>query len=305
MENSSLGRVTFSRDKIADVISTFIEVKKTEKKSNNTILFYDRECQYFYRWIKPKNLEYISDITPEIIREYLDSLNSHRNAGGIHASYRTIKALLIFYDFEYEPDNWKNPIKKVKIPPAKITPLPGIPKQDVEKLIDICRNSRTGIRDRAILCCLSSSGCRAFEFLALNIQDVNLITGSVKIYHGKGDKYRFTFINREARRALRKYLSTRQDYDQIDPLWLNEEGSRLTISGLRHMVQKYTIQANMKPYGLHDFRRYFALNLYRNHVSVFDISLLLGHSSVEITKKYLNIGEEDLKQAYVMGNPFD
>ncbi|MCX6054882.1 MAG: tyrosine-type recombinase/integrase [Chloroflexi bacterium] len=303
MANTNLGCM-ISQDKISDVIATFIEVKKTENKSPNTILFYTRECNYFNNWISQIPITTIDQITPDYIRGYLDYLKIKRNAGGIHAAYRSIKSLCYFYDFEYEPDNWKNPIKKVKIPNPKIQPLPGIPKKDVDTLIDISKNCRCGIRDRAILNCLSSSGCRASELLTLNIDDINLITGTTKVRHGKGDKYRITFIDRESRRALRKYLSTRE-YDNFDPLFLNEEGTRLTISGLRHLVLKHCDSAGIKKYGLHDFRRYFALNLYRNHVSVFEISLLLGHSSVEITKKYLDIGEQDLKQAYLLGNPFD
>lgn len=87
----------------------------------------------------------------------------------------------------------------------------------------------------------------------MNIGDVNLITGCVKINHGKGDRYRVTFINRESKRALRKYLSTRLEQEIDDPLWLNEEGRRLTISGFRHLILKYSISGNMKRYGLHDF----------------------------------------------------
>ncbi len=304
MATTVLQQVTFQKDSISNVLKTFLEVKKIEKKSPNTILFYKRECGYFINWLIKIPIEFMDQLTPKLIREYLDDLSTHRNAGGVHAGYRSIKAMLYFYDFEFEPD-WKNPIKKVKLPPVKINPLPGIPKNDVEKLIKICSTGRNGIRDRAIISCLSSSGCRASEFLNLNVEDINLISGKVKIIHGKGDKYRITFINRDSRRFLRKYLSSRPELEPTSPIWLNEKKRRLTVSGLRNLVLKHTRAENMKPYKLHDFRRFFALNLYRNHVGVFDISLLLGHSSVEITKKYLNIDEEDLKQAYLRGNPFD
>ena len=64
-------------------------------------------------------------------------------------------------------------------------------------------------RDKAIFYCLLDSGARAFEFLALNLQDVNLFTGAVQIRHGKCNKNRVVFLGAKNRRALNAYLKTR------------------------------------------------------------------------------------------------
>ena len=137
----------------------------------------------------------------------------------------------------------------------------------------------------------------------MNIQDIDIVSGSVKIIHGKGDKGRFTFFGREARKALRRYLATHPA--NIQALWLNNRNERMTKSSLEFLILKYSQKVGLKKVGLHDFRRCFALSCYRKNVDVFTISQLLGHSSVEITKRYLNITIDDLKLAHSKGNPLD
>lgn len=152
------------------------------------------------------------------------------------------------------------------------------------------------LRDKAIFLFLVSSGVRATELLNLNVQDVDTITGRAKVISGKGDKNRLTFINKEARKALRKYLQTHPA--NIEAIWLNDEGERITKSAIDHILVKYSKLAGISTVGAHDFRRCFALNCYRQGMEILIISKLLGHSSVEITKRYLDIGENDLKRDY-------
>jgi integrase/recombinase XerD len=250
------------------------------------------------------NIFCIEDVTPNILRDYFNELKLRRNTGGVHAAYRAIKVLFFFYEFEYEPENYHNPFLKVKIPTPKIQPLKGIAKENVQKLLDVCEG-RNLSRNKAMLACLASSGCRANEFLDLNIEDVNLITGSVRIKHGKGDKYRITFIGKEAIKLLRKYLAKRTNLEPETPLWLNESNERMTVSGLRYLAYKYSKIARIPHTGLHDFRRCFALSLYRKGVEILIISQLLGHANIETTKRYLNITEEDLHLAHMKLDLFD
>jgi len=77
----------------------------------------------------------------------------------------------------------------------------------------------------------------------------------------------------------------------------------MTISGLRYSLVKYSKLAGIGKISLHDFRRCFALSCYRKGVDIFSISQLLGHSTVEVTKRYIAINEEDLQQAHLRGDP--
>jgi integrase/recombinase XerD len=294
----------FKNDSIEKIIESFVSERKSQELSPNTIKYYQRETGYFLKWLNEKSIVSIWDITPQTIRDYLADLGTHRNKGGIHASFRSIKVLLKWFESEFEPENWKNPINKVKVQKSRINPLPGIPVEDVIKLISVC-NGKYVLRDKAILHFLVSSGCRANEFLDLTINDIDLELGSVKINFGKGGKSRITFIGKEARKALRKYLYNRPK-NSNKYLWVNHDDEKMTISGLRYMVHRYCDLAGLNHhFGLHDFRRCFAITAYRKGVEIMVISQLLGHSSQDITRLYLNITEEDLRKAHAKANPLD
>ncbi len=302
MDTIQIEQLTFLDTTVDAIIQAFLIERTSKNLSPKTIKYYSCELRYFLKWLNERNLFVMEDLSPNHIRNYLTDIGSHRNKGGVHASYRAIKAMLNFYEDEFEPPNYKNPIKKVKIQRNTIKPLAGISIEDVKKFLSSIDGVHN-IRDYALFHCLVSSGCRATEFLDLNVSDINLVTGEVTIWHGKGDKYRTTFIGKEARKALRKYLQIHPL--NVEAIWVNDDGDRLTISGLRYAILKYCKKAGIEPKGAHDFRRCFALACYRKGVDILSISMLLGHSSVEVTKRYLNINTDDLRIAHARGNPLE
>ncbi len=279
---------------------TFITERKSQNLSPKTIIFYQGEIDLFLRWLEKRQILALKDLQAGDIREYLTDLGNRRNKGGIHASYRAIKAFLRFYEFEYEPENWKNPINKVRLQSQKPEPLKGISIDQLTKFLEVIEGKHA-LRDRAIFSGLASSGLRVSEFLALNLEDVDVNTGTIRVRHGKGDKPRIAFLGKEARSALKRYLKIHPK--DVPAVWTNDEGERMTISGLRYSLVKYSKLAGIGKISLHDFRRCFALSCYRKGVDIFSISQLLGHSTVEVTKRYIAINEEDLQLAHMKGDP--
>lgn len=110
-------------------------------------------------------------------------------------------------------------------------------------------------RDKAIFYCLLDTGARASEFLAFNLQDVNLFTGAVQIKHGKGNKDRAVFLGTRSRQALKAHLKTRMDDNTA--LWVTETGTRLERPGLRQILRRRAATRIPTP-GARDFRRAFA-----------------------------------------------
>ena len=165
--------------------------------------------------------------------------------------------------------------------------------------------SFTGCRDRALLLALLDTGCRASEFLALNIGDVNLADGRVMVRHGKGGKGRVTFLGLKSRRALRSYLRYRSDRSEAEPLWVTPQQTRLTYDGLRSMVRRRAACAGVADPSLHSFRRGFAITSLRNGVDVFSLQRLMGHSDLSILRRYLTQTDADLEQAHRKAGPVD
>ena len=128
-------------------VNSFLTERQSRGLSKKTLGFYHEKLTAFCTWLDTIGLVNMDEITTDIIREYILSLESTgHNPGGIHAYYRTIKAFLNWYWDEVEPER-PNPIRKVRSPKVTITPLPGVSIEHVDTMIKVCTNPR----DKAII----------------------------------------------------------------------------------------------------------------------------------------------------------
>jgi site-specific recombinase XerD len=283
----------------SECVDNFI-LDKTTNCSPRTVEFYTLALKYFGQYLEKRNIQNI-DISPLVIREYFVELKTHRNIGGCHASFRALKCFFNWVGNEYDLI-WKNPIYKVKVPHSKIPPLPEIPMEDVRKLLNVV-SDRNGLRDKSIIKTLIDTGCRGNELLSLNYEDVNFISGQVTIINGKGGKTRIVYLGKNSLKSLKEYLDIRENIQSSSPLFISEFRERLKFFGLRMIVDRLCKKAGVKNRGVHCFRRLFALTLFRQGIDILTISRLLGHSSLEVTKRYLNIDNSDLKLAIDKASP--
>ena len=132
-----------------------------------------------------------------------------------------IRAFFLWYEDEVEPQGWSNPIRKVKAPKVPLEPLEPVSFEIVAKMVNACpHNTFTGDRDAAILLCLLDTGARANEFLSVNLGDINQARGDILFRQGKRRKPRTVYMGKQSKRALRRYLSHRQDTGSA--LWVNQ-----------------------------------------------------------------------------------
>ena len=150
---------------------------------------------------------------------------------------------------------------------------------------------------------LLDSGLRAEEFVSLKVGDVNLITGSIEVQHGKGDKRRTVFISPATLKEVRRYLQERKQEEPGSALFTTKSGERFTYNGLVTLVRELAKKAGIPRPGLHDFRRAFAINMLRNGCDLITLSRLMGHSDLQVLKRYLAQTEEDLRQAHQKASP--
>jgi site-specific recombinase XerD len=247
----------------------------------------------------------MEQVTADVIRRYMVSMETEgHNAGGILLHYRAIKAFSRFWQEETDGE-YRDPFRKVRPPKVVVKPIPGIPVEDVMKMVD-CASGQQQIRDIALLLTLLDTGARMTEFLSMNVGDLDLEEGKINIIKGKGYKARRVFIGKRCRRALRRYLKERKRLRHEDPLWVNDEGDRLSETALRSVMRRRSIDAKLgyEP-GIHDFRRAFALAMQRNGADVITISRQMGHSSLEVLKRYLDQDEEDLRKSHERCSPVD
>lgn len=286
-------------------LEAFITDRKVQGKSEKTILYYKSELKKFLSYMDSQAITNIQSIQPNNLRFFLIYLKEIRkqNNGGINAAYRAVKVFMFWYEEEVEPDNWKNPIRKVKAPSPDNTPLEPVKKEVVQMLLSRCENTFVGRRNYALLLALMDSGARANELLSIEIKDVNLINGSMLIRKGKGKKPRTVYLGQKARKSVRAYLKMRSDDNPF--LWVTDDFEKLSYEGLRAMIIRLSNSAEVVPPMPHDFRRAFALTMLRNGTDIITLSRLMGHSSISILARYLKQTGEDLETAFRKASPVD
>lgn len=283
---------------LLDWANGFIFDRKAQGLSDGTVRFYINKITKFTKYYTTRGLQDIDEITPKLIRDYLMWLETDDHTpGGVHAYYRALKTFLKWYEIEQDGE-WINPINKTRMKVPKVDLLEPADEKAIGKMISVAK-----IRDKAILLCLLDTGARGNEFISLNFNDINQITGIVKILHGKGGDSRIVYIGKKARIALRKYLKSR--LDNSPAVFVSDEGERLTYWGLRQLLLRLSAKAKVEYQSPHSFRRLCAITIYRQTGDIYSVQRYMGHKSMETTKRYLRITEMDNLLFAIKGSPVD
>lgn len=162
-------------------------------------------------------------------------------------------------------------------------------------------------RDRAILELLYASGLRVSELVGLDLGDLDLTGGLVRAL-GKGNKERMVPFGRQAREALKRWLSVsaplRKRDGDADALFLNLRGGRLTDRSVRRILinrlREVAIHAKLSP---HDLRHSFATHMLGSGADLRAIQELLGHASLSTTQRYTHVNTDALMKVYDDAHP--
>lgn len=286
-------------------VEAFLVDRKAQNLTPGSIKWYREKITLFTDYCDGQVITRIGEITPDIIRRFLLFLaDKGHNPGGVHSAFRSLRAFLLWFEKEAEPDGWKNPIRKVKAPKVPDEPIEPVELDTVKLMTNVCMgNGFTAIRDKALLLFLLDTGTRVNEALNTNITDVDQISGAVLIRQGKGRKPRTVYLGQKARRAVRTYLRLRTDKNGA--VWITDEFERLKYGGLRAILERRAANASVPVPSPHDFRRAFALNMLRNGVDLVTLSRLMGHNSLTVLKRYLKQSNVDLREAHAKNSPVD
>ena len=199
--------------------------------------------------------------------------------------------------------------------PAAAIPTPRLDKrlpsfldeQQVTRLLEAPSTERWhGLRDRAILETLYSTGMRVSELVGLNREDVDEISGTV-IVRGKGKKERLCPIGEPALKAIRGYLARRPPDKKLRvpyALFVSQKGTRLTVRQVDRGLARYVRLTQLSPsISPHSLRHSFATHLLDRGADLRSVQELLGHSSLSTTQIYTHITPQRLKKVYDQAPP--
>ena len=164
-------------------------------------------------------------------------------------------------------------------------------------------DEKYALRDRAILELLYSSGLRVSELTALNIGELDLSSGMVRVT-GKGGKERIVPVGSRALEALRDYLDQRGDGAASGALFLNTRGWRINRRSVARIVDAHVLKiAAFKRISPHTLRHTFATHMLEGGADLRAIQELLGHASLSTTQKYTHVSIDRLMEVYDKAHP--
>jgi len=249
-------------------------------------------------------------VDPPLIRSFFASLYTGRRAKATIA--RKVASLRAFFEFlRRRGIIERNPVKSVRDPREHKLPR-WLARDEVRRLVESpSADSLAGVRDRAILEVLYSTGMRVGELVSIDTTRLDLDTGIIKV-RGKGRKERLTVLGDPARTALRAYLDhpgrhptgRAVDADGAATIFLNLRGGPITARSIERIVGKYVRQAAVAAgVSPHTLRHTFATHLLEAGAGLRDIQELLGHAALATTAIYAHVSDAALRDVYHRTHP--
>ena len=206
--------------------------------------------------------------------------------------------------------------QRIKVIPAEVIELGKtrdrkIKHLEEDKLVLLFKSvdvkTEMGVRDRALLEMLFSTGLRVSELVALNRDKINLQSGEIGVI-GKGGKARVVFLTTNAKEWLKKYFEARTD--PYSPLFirysgptsgegLTSEKQRLSVRSIERLIEKYRKKAGLvERIGPHVLRHSYATDLLSHGADIRSVQMMLGHSNISTTQIYTHITDPKLKEIH-------
>jgi integrase/recombinase XerD len=294
------------------LISAFLNYGKVEKGlSANTIAAYKRDLQKYSAFVEERKLKFdrvsrddIVDFLSGLYRRKLDSRTVARHLVSVRNLFRFALAEEVISE---------DPTLNLESPKVRKSLPSYLRGEEVERLLEQPDVSTpVGLRDRAIIEMLYSTGLRVSELAGLRVSDLEMRMGCLHCI-GKGDKERLVPVGRKALEAVQQYLSTGRPELLRDRRSEGQAPQQLFVSNSGYPIDRITIWRILRQYGNqagirtnlspHKLRHSFATHLLEHGADLRSVQLMLGHADISTTQIYTHVIEERLKQIYKAHHP--
>lgn len=283
--------------------------------SERTVGHRDTTLSQFSGWCEERGIYRANEVTKPILERYRRHLHHSRDKRGNPFSARNQVARLIplrgFFKWATQQNYLLyNPASELELPKVeKRLPKATLSAEEAETILNVPNiHTEEGLRDRAILEVLYSTGIRRMEVINLTRADVHPDRGVLAVRQGKGKKDRFVPISERAMGWLKRYLENVRTGFAIEPdpnnLFLEPTGLPLTPDRLSRLVAKYIKQADIGKTGsCHLFRHTVATLMLDNGADIRFIQQMLGHVSIGTTEIYTHVSIVKLKKIHELTHP--
>ena len=305
------------RNGMAPYLAHFLEASAAKGLSPRTVEIRDRMLRRFLHWCDERSLDRPQDITRPILERYRRHLYHSRKANGEALSFATQQQRLLpvkafFKWLARENYILSNPASEMELPRVhRRLPKHILTAEEVERILaQTTLHGELGIRDRAILETLYSTGIRRSELLHLKLYDVDTRNGTLMVRQGKGQKDRMVPLGARAARWIDRYTAEVRPSLVVEPdegwLFLHEYGEPFRKNRLTDLVKKYIEKSGVeKPGACHIFRHTMATLMLDHGADIRHIQAILGHSQLSTTEIYTQVSIQKLKAVHALTHPAD
>ncbi len=293
-----------------EYLQRFLEYLEIEKgRSPRTVENY---AFFLKRFLDFAKADSPTSITPQLVRRYKLFLNRYQDKNGspLEKSSQNHHLIAVRSFLRYLAQQEELEV----LPPDRIELI-----QEGDREVKVLDESSLerflaapdpktpqGLRDKAVLELLFSTGVRVSELVGLDVSDINLKTREISVM-GKGRKIRVVFVSDSAAEAIKGYLSARQD--EYKPLFIRFRGghpidpegwdARLTVRSIQKLVKKYALIAGIAvDPSPHTLRHTFATDLLRRGADIRAVQEMLGHANIATTQIYTHVTNPQLKEVH-------
>ncbi len=300
---------------LKEAILRFLEYCEIDKQlSPKTVKMYGYYLYFFEAWmVQSKNTTLVEEIYDETIRNFRLYLshtykNPHKGYLSRQSQGYFLIALRSFLKYLLKQKLDVMAPEMIELGKQKEREIKFLLPEELQRIFDsVDTTEEAGLRDRAILEVLFSTGLRVSELTSLNKEDINIERGEFSVL-GKGRKVRVVFLSDHAKKRLGEYLEKRSD--PYSPLFIRysgpkpEEGltpekMRLSVRSVERLVDKYRkIAGIIKHFSPHALRHSFATDLLQHGADLRSVQEMLGHKNVATTQIYTHVTNPQLREIH-------
>ena len=276
--------------------------------SDNTVIAYGRDLTQFNEWYRTHGPARLQLVELSLFSSYLGYLNERKYAATSVA--RHLVSIKMFFRYLVLEGILPESIVELVNSPKLWQHLPKVLSPDmVDRLLAApAREDRYPLRDRALLCLLYATGCRASEVCTITLRDIQLDEGYCRCV-GKGNKERMVSLNPVARAAVEAYLQHERskmarESEQGSPLLVSRGGGSLSRITVWKLVKRYAGRIGAsRTISPHTLRHSFATHMLAGGAEIRALQELLGHASIRTTQIYTQVEHSRLKSIHEKCHP--
>ncbi|WP_314587894.1 tyrosine-type recombinase/integrase [Paenibacillus terrigena] len=295
-------------DDFDSALHLFLRESKVRNLSEFTTRYYRQQLELFRKHLErqqqPTNPAKITDamIKENIILYMMDRGNKEKTINTLLRAVRTFFNYLVNESYLL-----RNPMENVKLLKHKKTIIQTFTREQIHSLLaQPNRGTFVGLRNYTIILLFIETGVRAKELENIRMDDIKWNENLILIREGKGYKERHVPIQATMKRELQKYVNLRGQLD-IDILFVNIDNGPLAKRQIQQMMNEYGKAANITNVRCspHTLRHTFAKMSVQNGANVFALQAVLGHTSLDMVRNYVNMFSSDVLEAHRKFSPVE